>query len=599
MPSIVGVSEFQIWLRGKPREAVAILTSRAVLRVLPILARSIRHHADASELRALLPVLRTARILSNRMAHSSSHPQLRLTSTAAYAAAEAAAAVSTASAVADVSYAIADAAYAIWKGDGVAEATDAVAAAANAAAEVAGPRDAGKHGIITETSDDNTVAGRDDIWSMIEDDSYWFEPRDELTDFKTVSAELAVRPLWAFKIPHWADDHWHVLRNHMLGTNQGWEVWIHWYEALLKGGPIYRELSAKANEEIEVAISHIPDEIWGSEAATINSEIARIVAEVSVREDSSEATAETTGDDHDAIVIPDQHPAAIEPEWVNDRLVLPVRPAESDLAGASITSALQALKSELGAFAESLDGEANIDPRVISFLLQLAEDVPIEVPPQDRLFALGHHGEKLTNYGTTVAVEWPPFLAAGYHALMLQFERVMRQFPEWRAFTAAKLGDIVEAEELSVADRLAQAIEDLLRDREAVGIVDPALPDAIKANRALLSPSDSATELVSGDSNQDSIAADVVESSNNTVKRIAEQALRGSAGAATYAAGELRDGVKEGTGQVFKNAGKAVVKWAVNALIGEGADLGKWLVLNYPKTFMWLRAVLDLINPFS
>ena len=60
---------------------------------------------------------------------------------------------------------------------------------------------------------------------------------------------------------------------------EDWRVWTDWYDAWLTGAPWLPQLSARAREELEVAICLIPDADWKKGPAHVNGIIQRMVDE--------------------------------------------------------------------------------------------------------------------------------------------------------------------------------------------------------------------------------------------------------------------------------------------------------------------------------
>ena len=284
--------------------------------------------------------------------------------------------------------------------------------------------------------------------------------------------------------------------------------------------------------------------------------------------------------------VPDRQAAAIVPEWIDGRLSLSKQAAVNDARGFSIEAALAALKSEFQTFADSLAEETNIDPRAKDFLRELAEALPSEVPPRERLFALGHRGETLSYYGkTTVNDEWSPLLAARYRALVSQYERTMRRFPEWVAFTEATPEAAAPEDEIAAAPVLLSRVGDALSEEVDSGIVDG---EVIEAFDNLATEFDAAEQdWIPGNRAEKpaSVRTDMLASVNNTIKRIAEVA-----GSALRWVGK---GAREQIDTDSKALGKAAVKWALRFLV---ETLGLWLVETYPSTFKWLRPILDALK---
>ena len=79
---------------------------------------------------------------------------------------------------------------------------------------------------------------------------------------------LSQQPLWFDSIPIWVSEKWMKLKNAMP-KEEGWMVWIEWYESHLKG--------ESRNETLEGVLSTIPIEIWQDDVAQINSYLLEAV----------------------------------------------------------------------------------------------------------------------------------------------------------------------------------------------------------------------------------------------------------------------------------------------------------------------------------
>jgi hypothetical protein len=83
------------------------------------------------------------------------------------------------------------------------------------------------------------------------------------------AAGLRRSRLWTADNPDWATSEWSELRS-ALPPKEGWQVWIDWYEARLRGDPY--------DEGLEECYVLIPEEIWEQGPAVANAEIARRIA---------------------------------------------------------------------------------------------------------------------------------------------------------------------------------------------------------------------------------------------------------------------------------------------------------------------------------
>jgi len=96
----------------------------------------------------------------------------------------------------------------------------------------------------------------------------------DLIDAGRSGSELMRFPLWSTPVPDWATEAWEDLRAALLAADEGWEVWIDWYEARLAG-----DADHPPYEALEIARATIPEEIWNQGPEVVNAEIKRLIAE--------------------------------------------------------------------------------------------------------------------------------------------------------------------------------------------------------------------------------------------------------------------------------------------------------------------------------
>jgi hypothetical protein len=70
---------------------------------------------------------------------------------------------------------------------------------------------------------------------------------------------LADLPLWSESLPDWCD--WERLRA-ALPSDEGWDVWIEWYEERLRGG--------SRGEAYELVFASVPPDVWDRGPAAAN-----------------------------------------------------------------------------------------------------------------------------------------------------------------------------------------------------------------------------------------------------------------------------------------------------------------------------------------
>ena len=298
--------------------------------------------------------------------------------------------------------------------------------------------------------------------------------------------------------------------------------------------------------------------------------------------------------------IPVPMPATLEPEWQNGKLTLPNIPLNDDLVNASIDSALSALKSDFSEFVTEIGSEANIDERASGYLARIAKDIPTSPPPQHELFSLAHKEQFFIGYAKTVSDEWPEFLAARFHALGVQFSRVMKQFPEWREFKTNADQKQLSSVDIENIEQLAIAMEQSLREELALDFVDQGIADIIADMAEHLSPD---TESISPEqadafiqSGKDLLAADLLTSIDNILKPVAEAVLvaRGAAiEFAKYSGEHFGIAAKKEYEAQLAKLGKGFVKWGVRLL--KSSPVLALIQTYFPSIYAWLEAIIKLI----
>jgi hypothetical protein len=101
---------------------------------------------------------------------------------------------------------------------------------------------------------------------------------------ETSARHLAEQPLWPRgETPAWVASSWRLLRD-LLPKDQDWDVWLDWYDARLKGGPV--------PEAIELVYATVPPEKWDEGPAAANAwikEQLQLLREETKEEEAFEA----------------------------------------------------------------------------------------------------------------------------------------------------------------------------------------------------------------------------------------------------------------------------------------------------------------------
>ena len=263
--------EVKAWLESiepaeRRREAAVALAARAALRVAPLLRGELNQgksgHTQAAPLSDIvLPCLRATALAWAAARYPAQGKELR----AAAVAADAVSATINGPLLGHaVTFALAAAA-----GAGAA-ATDAAATDVAAAAST-----------ISSASDAAATAAANSVFTANAATDVAF------IDSGQPAADLAGLPLWQSAPPAWASDAWRRLKAALLAADEGWEVWIDWYEARLAGDAAH----ARNETTLEIDRATIPDEIWNQGPTVVNAEIKRLIALHS----ADEATIEIRG----------------------------------------------------------------------------------------------------------------------------------------------------------------------------------------------------------------------------------------------------------------------------------------------------------------
>lgn len=318
-------------------------------------------------------------------------------------------------------------------------------------------------------------------------------------------------------------------------------MWIDWYEARVRGG--------SADVALDVACVKIAEQFWKQGPQVVNAEIRRLMeghkrAIPVAKWGEAKWDEARWGQKREPPSVPAQRRAAVEPFWDKGTLTVPKKPVRSDLNKKKFAAALSALRTEMRELAGDVAAEANIDKRPAVQLQRVADCIPETLPTQDELFRLGHAESVFVGFAKTVEREWPDFLAARYQALLLQFDRTMRQSPLWREFKRNAAKETLSAEQVKESVSLARQAARALEQKEAKDFVDPAVPHSLQqlAEASNIVSVEGTPSVDASTSAQELLAVDLVESVNNTLKPIAEAALASAARAekrAASAAGKM------------------------------------------------------------
>ena len=249
--------EMEHWLISQPREAATAIAARAVLRVLPLIAVDQFPTQSLALSNLVLACCRAAGVSWTTVQFSIRDARFRTAANAAASAAGNAAADAdaanavVAAAAANAANVAAVAADADGDGGAIADAAGAVGAAFVAAAAANG---------AAANANINAVAADADAINAAGDRAFFF------------ASEQAGASLWPINgFPRSIEGAWLRLKTVLLAADEGWDVWIDWYEDRLAGRP--------ANPDLERARFTLPEELWQQGPKAVNAEIRRLIEE--------------------------------------------------------------------------------------------------------------------------------------------------------------------------------------------------------------------------------------------------------------------------------------------------------------------------------
>ena len=347
--------------------------------------------------------------------------------------------------------------------------------------------------------------------------------------------DLSQDPLWpAEGVPLEASSHWSTLMTKLRSADENWYVWFDWYQRRIEGRTL------RVGDDIERVYADVPLLLWSKGPKQVNRWIKDRITELLDRP----ATAELSASHSAPPVIPPSKPAALEPVFRAGRLTLPKNAAEATLSPQTIPAALKTLAQSMERLAGAAAEESNIDRRVAKRLHEIAGSIPRKRPNQTELFHLGHEFDELKAFSKVVSKSWPEPVAASFTATTLAFERTLRRFPKWVDFTREPPIEKVSAAEAQDISKVADTLSNVLREPENQIAVNSVLPDAIGTLSAQLTDAARRAETRPDpiELGNQLLAQDLLESLNNTLKRMAEGALTvvGGAGKAAKLAEEGR-----------------------------------------------------------
>jgi hypothetical protein len=266
------------WFKQQSRDVMVVFAARAALRVLPVFA-SLPGFEDPENTHAKVIILPVFRAMATALL-AGAWPS-RAGTAAARATAYAAAATASVSARADaasaaVNAAITAVAAARVAAETAADATVDAAAVASDAADAAAhaATDAAKHAATDDVARASRAAARANaaFYKVYSGDAQAVHDGMNTQD-------LARAPLWPNAMGGMPDElhqQWFSLQNTLTNRDEGWDVWIKWYDARLKGKP--------RDEKKESAfVTALTEKEWKQEPKAINAKITDILDSIEIK----------------------------------------------------------------------------------------------------------------------------------------------------------------------------------------------------------------------------------------------------------------------------------------------------------------------------
>ncbi|MBV6656149.1 MAG: hypothetical protein KI785_00115 [Devosiaceae bacterium] len=193
----------------------------------------------------------------------------------------------------------------------------------------------------------------------------------------------------------------------LLAQQEGWEVWISWYEARLRGGLTYPQLSPAANARIDNAQAlEIMEEDWDQGPAHVNAKI-RAIIERETLQDQRERTAQESSETSSA-----KQPAGVDiPDTLGAVLTSAAARAQlKSVVGATSPTVVQGPAGALDAVPNPHTdfGDGSVDLRELperqcSIIGSILSDYPQNAPKHVRT-SLEYYAAHLQERGTRPSV---------------------------------------------------------------------------------------------------------------------------------------------------------------------------------------------------
>lgn len=261
------------WLRTKSHEAAVVIATRAAVRAIPALSSEIvpyaAHYRIRPNDRIMIPAFRGLTICSTVARYPNLGLELR--ENAALAVNDCARASQYALDASEYAYAARNN-YTRSLRVGASAAIDAIGSAARTVRAAYAKRNIDGKSLYSHAARAVVAAG-----AYVPRSSQYVGEDAQMLTSGTSPAGLAASPVWTVsQSSDWMRKPWGNLKQALLSSPGGWEIWVDWYEALLQGWPLHADLE-KAKAQIE-------DEVWRTDSSFLNGQIHRLIDQFSILE---------------------------------------------------------------------------------------------------------------------------------------------------------------------------------------------------------------------------------------------------------------------------------------------------------------------------
>jgi hypothetical protein len=264
------------------------------------------------------------------------------------------------------------------------------------------------------------------------------------------------------------------MRDELIERDEDWEVWTAWYEARVSALPTHPNLSAAANERIEVArVLEIEKDDWEQGPAHVNAKIKAIIERERER-DNRERNQKPANED-----IPEPRPASVGVIWRDGKAYLDTSTLSADVAAKLADEEKQALCDEIRELIDAIADDVNYDitPRI--YLEKTLGMFPAAAPTSAELLKLARRETTLNEFAASVNAEWPDFQAAHFRSVVTGLSAYLNLFPLRRERRRIDIAGVLEDVTGKEARQDIERTAGVMRAEAAAKIIDSSVPDTV------------------------------------------------------------------------------------------------------------------------